>query len=86
MATCWWLMAVGWPDKGHLHKERELWMCDFSTDPQGFQRMTTDELRKAFLIDTLFAPDEVPMTYSDIDRSITGSAVPGETTIKTSCH
>jgi 4-deoxy-L-threo-5-hexosulose-uronate ketol-isomerase len=54
----------------------------FSTDPQGFQRMTTDELRKAFLIDTLFAPDEVPMTYSDIDRSITGSAVPVKQPLK----
>ena len=54
----------------------------FSTDPQGFQRMTTDELRKAFLIDTLFAPDEVPMTYSDIDRSITGSAVPVKQSLK----
>jgi len=29
-----------------------------------------------FLIDNLFAPDEVPLTYSEIDRSITGSAVP----------
>jgi len=48
----------------------------YSTDPQGFQKMTTEELRKAYLIDNLFAPDEVPMTYSDIDRSITGSAVP----------
>jgi 4-deoxy-L-threo-5-hexosulose-uronate ketol-isomerase len=38
--------------------------------------MTTEELRKAYLIDNLFAPNEVPMTYSDIDRSITGSAVP----------
>lgn len=48
----------------------------YSTDPQGFQKMTTEELRKAYLIDHLFVPDEVPMTYSDIDRSITGSAVP----------
>ncbi len=47
-----------------------------STDPRGFRTMTTEELRKSYLIDTLFAPDDVPMTYSDIDRSITGSAVP----------
>jgi 4-deoxy-L-threo-5-hexosulose-uronate ketol-isomerase len=38
--------------------------------------MTTDELRKTYLIDNLFKPDDVPMTYSDIDRSITGSAMP----------
>jgi len=48
----------------------------FSTDPRGFRSMSTEELRKSFLIDTLFAPDEIPMVYSDIDRSITGSAVP----------
>jgi 4-deoxy-L-threo-5-hexosulose-uronate ketol-isomerase len=38
--------------------------------------MTTEELRTSFLIDHLFVPDDVPMVYSDIDRSITGSAVP----------
>jgi 4-deoxy-L-threo-5-hexosulose-uronate ketol-isomerase len=54
----------------------------YSTDPQGFRKMMTEELRKAYLIDNLFAPDEVPMTYSDIDRSITGSAVPGTTVLK----
>lgn len=48
----------------------------FSTDPKGFRAMTTEELRKAFVIDHIFAPDETPMVYSDIDRSITGAAVP----------
>ena len=48
----------------------------FSTDPAGFGSMSAEQMRKSFLIDTLFAPDEIPMTYSDIDRSITGSAVP----------
>ncbi len=48
----------------------------FSTDPRGFQGMTTEDLRRYFLIDQLFRPDDVPMVYSDIDRSITGSAVP----------
>lgn len=48
----------------------------FSTDPKGFQAMSAEELRSAFLIDSLFVPDTVPMVYSDIDRSITGSAVP----------
>ena len=48
----------------------------FSTDPTGFRGMTTETLRKSFLIDTLFVADTTPMVYSDIDRSITGSAVP----------
>jgi 4-deoxy-L-threo-5-hexosulose-uronate ketol-isomerase len=53
-----------------------------TTDPKGFRAMTTDELRKAYLIDTLFVPDTVPMVYSDIDRSITGSAVPVKRELK----
>jgi 4-deoxy-L-threo-5-hexosulose-uronate ketol-isomerase len=44
--------------------------------------MTTEEIRKSFLIDNLFVPDEIPMTYSDIDRSITGSAVPVKKSLK----
>lgn len=47
----------------------------YSPDKQGFQLMTTDELRDALLID-LFQENEIPLVYSDIDRSITGSAVP----------
>lgn len=54
----------------------------FSTNPEGFQAMTIGELRKSFLIDQLFAHDEVPMVYSDIDRSITGSAVPVKETLR----
>jgi len=54
----------------------------FSTDPTGFRGMTSADLRKAFLIDQLFIHDEVPMVYSDIDRSITGSAVPVRGTLK----
>ena len=54
----------------------------FSTDPRGFREMTTEALRKSFLIDQLFVPDEIPMVYSDIDRSITGSAVPVKGALK----
>ncbi len=48
----------------------------FTTDKNSYKRMTTDELKKLFLIDKLFVEDEIYMLYSDIDRSITGSAVP----------
>ena len=54
----------------------------FSPDPNGYKRMTSDELRKTFLIDTLFKPDTVELVYSDIDRSITGSAVPVSRSLK----
>lgn len=53
-----------------------------STDPKGFRSMSTEELRKAFLIENLFVPGEIPMVYSDIDRSITGSAVPANAPLK----
>ena len=54
----------------------------YSPDREGFRFMTTDELRDSFLIDNLFVKNRVPMTYSDIDRSITGSAVPSGKTLK----
>ena len=47
----------------------------YSPDEKGFQKMTTEELREKFLI-KLFDKDKIPMVYSDIDRSITASAVP----------
>lgn len=54
----------------------------YSPDPKSFLMMDSDELRDQFLIDAIFEKDAVPMVYSDIDRSITGSAVPVEKTLK----
>lgn len=54
----------------------------YSPDPIGIKRMTTGELRKTFLINSLFALGKVEMVYSDIDRSITGSAVPLDKPLK----
>ena len=54
----------------------------YSPDKEGFKKLDTDELRKSFLIDSLFVKNQIPMVYSDIDRSITGSAVPAGKTLK----
>lgn len=54
----------------------------YSPDLNGFKKMDTNELRNSFLIDTLFKKDRVEMVYSDIDRSITGSAVPAKKVLK----
>jgi 4-deoxy-L-threo-5-hexosulose-uronate ketol-isomerase len=54
----------------------------YSPDPNGFKSMTTDELRSSFLVENLFLKNKIPMTYSDVDRSITGSAVPAGKTLK----
>lgn len=50
-------------------------MC-VSSDPERFKRMTTDELRKTYLIDDLFELGALQLFYTDIDRMIVGSAVP----------
>ena len=54
----------------------------YSPDQNGFKRFTTEELRKSFLIESLFEKNKIPMVYSDIDRSITGSAVPTVKSLK----
>ena len=57
----------------------------YSPDPVRFCRMTTEEIRDNFLVESLFKPDEITMLYSDIDRAIAGSAVPvGQTLSLTS--
>jgi 4-deoxy-L-threo-5-hexosulose-uronate ketol-isomerase len=48
----------------------------YTADPVRFESMSTEEVRKSFLVDTLFAVDSISMVYSDVDRAIVGSAVP----------
>ena len=45
-------------------------------DALRFPRMTTEELRSAFLVDGLFTPGAIDLAYIDLDRTIVGSAVP----------
>lgn len=54
----------------------------YSPDKEGFKKLTTEQLRKSFLIEGLFVKNKIPMVYSDVDRSITGSAVPVGKTLK----
>ncbi|MCR4437458.1 MAG: 5-dehydro-4-deoxy-D-glucuronate isomerase [bacterium] len=48
----------------------------YPADPIRFRRMTTEETRDSFLVDTLFVPEEVVLLYSEVDRAVIGSAVP----------
>jgi 4-deoxy-L-threo-5-hexosulose-uronate ketol-isomerase len=48
----------------------------YSPDPIRFERMTTEETRRHFLVESLFGADEIQMIYIDVDRVIAGSAVP----------
>ncbi len=50
----------------------------YIADPIRFQRMTTNEIRESFLVEKLFQPGEMYLLYSDVDRAIIGSAVPGK--------
>jgi 4-deoxy-L-threo-5-hexosulose-uronate ketol-isomerase len=53
----------------------------YTADPVRFDRMSTEEIRESFLVDTLFAEDEISMVYSNADRAIVGSAVPATRTL-----
>ena len=44
--------------------------------PEGTSLLSTQELRGAFLIDSLFQPGALETVYWDADRTIIGSAVP----------
>lgn len=48
----------------------------YLSDTERFCRMTTQEIRDNFLIETLFQLNTVEMVYVDVDRAIVGSAVP----------
>lgn len=45
-------------------------------DAVRYGSMTTSELRDTFLLDDLFRPGEIAVTYVDLDRTVIGSAVP----------
>jgi 4-deoxy-L-threo-5-hexosulose-uronate ketol-isomerase len=45
-------------------------------DPVRYLRMTTAELREAFLIGSLYQPGSIELTYVDLDRAVVGMAAP----------
>jgi 4-deoxy-L-threo-5-hexosulose-uronate ketol-isomerase len=54
----------------------------YTPDPSAYKRMTSEELRNYFLLDALFLPGIINLTYCDVDRAIVGSAVPLEESLK----
>jgi len=44
--------------------------------PRETATLDTDALRSTFLLDDLFAPGEVRLVYTDLDRAVVGSAIP----------
>jgi 4-deoxy-L-threo-5-hexosulose-uronate ketol-isomerase len=47
-----------------------------SVDPLRLPTMTTDEIRRAFLVEGLFTPGETRLVAWELDRTIVGSVVP----------
>ena len=50
----------------------------YANHPEEIKRYTTDELRKHFLVDTLFEADQVHLTYTHVDRMIFGGVTPAK--------
>ncbi|MDO5441421.1 MAG: 5-dehydro-4-deoxy-D-glucuronate isomerase [Bacillota bacterium] len=48
----------------------------YSVNPEDVKRYTTEELRKEFLMDNLYAEDEVHAVYSHVDRMVTLGILP----------
>ncbi len=54
----------------------------FAPNPDATIMMGTDELRKEFMIEEIFAAGKVNMLYSDVDRAIIGGAQPADSPIE----
>ncbi len=48
----------------------------YSPHPEAAKRMTTEDLRKYFLIENLFEEGKITLVYSDADRAIVGGCAP----------
>ncbi len=54
----------------------------YSTGKEPFKRMTTDEMRREFLISNIFIKNDVSAVYSHIDRIVTLGAMPVDEKVK----
>jgi 4-deoxy-L-threo-5-hexosulose-uronate ketol-isomerase len=57
-----------------------------TADRERYRRMTSGEMREAYLIDEIFLPGEVTLCYTDVERSIVGSAVPTDGALTLPIH
>jgi 4-deoxy-L-threo-5-hexosulose-uronate ketol-isomerase len=54
----------------------------YAATPADSKGYDTERLRKEYLIDNLFVPGAINMTYSHVDRMITGGAIPTKEPVK----
>ena len=57
-----------------------------STDRAGMSRMTVRELRDTFVIDKLFQPGALSLSYLEIKRAVVGSATPTDAALTLPTH
>ena len=48
----------------------------YAAHPDDVKKYDTERLRKEFLIENIFLPDEISLVYSLYDRYIVGGAMP----------
>lgn len=48
----------------------------YASHPEDFKRYDTERIRRDYLIESIFVPDEISLTYSMYDRYIVGGAMP----------
>ncbi len=53
----------------------------YLTDVNSYKKMSSDDLRKSFLVENLFEKNKICSIYSDAVRAIIGSAVPVNSTL-----
>jgi 4-deoxy-L-threo-5-hexosulose-uronate ketol-isomerase len=53
----------------------------YANHPEDAKKYTTEEVRRHYLIDTLFVKDEVKLTYSHVDRIMVGGVMPSVRTL-----
>jgi len=54
----------------------------YASHPNEVKKYDTSELREHFLMESLFAPNELVLTYTHVDRFIVGGVLPLENTVK----
>jgi len=54
----------------------------YASHPEDVKNYDTEKLRKEFLIENVFVPDEISLVYSMYDRYIVGGAMPLERSLK----
>lgn len=50
----------------------------YAHHPEDFKKYGTEKIREEFMMETVFSPDQVALTYSHVDRIIYGGAMPVE--------